>query len=144
MRKHRVAAAVAACAALAGCADLAPSCRDPAGHSMLVATLFFGRSIAPAYQSTLGQTVTDADWAAFERAVLTRAFPDGLTELDATGQWRNPGTGVIGREPTKLVIIAAPDTDQTRQSLDQVIDRYRTEFHQQSVGLALQRQCTNF
>jgi hypothetical protein len=129
---------------LAGCADLAPSCRDPAGHSMLVATLFFGRGIAPAYQSVLGQSVTDAEWAAFERAVLTLAFPDGLTEQDAVGQWRDPATGVIGRDPTKVVIIAATDTDQTRQRLEQVMDRYRTEFHQQSVGLTLQRECANF
>ncbi len=135
---------VAACAALAGCTGPAPVCRDPAGHEMLVATLFFGRGIAPAYQQDLGTTVTDVQWVGFERAVLTPAFPDGLTELDAVGQWRNPATGVIGRDPTKMVIIAAPDTDQTRQRLDAVMDRYRTEFHQQSVGLALQHECANF
>ena len=129
---------------LTGCVDLAPACRDPAEHGMLVATLFFGRGIAPAYQSALGQSVTDADWAAFERSVLTAAFPDGLTELDAVGQWRNPATGVIGREPTRMVIIAAPDTDLTRQRLDEVMDRYRTEFHQESVGLTLRHECTNF
>jgi hypothetical protein len=111
---------------------------------MLVATLFFGRGIPVAYRGALGESVTDADWAAFERTVLTPAFPDGLTELDAAGQWRNPVTGVIGREPTKMVIVAAPDGEQTRQGLEAVMDRYRTEFHQQSVGLTLQRECTNF
>jgi Protein of unknown function (DUF3574) len=111
---------------------------------MLVATLFFGRGIAPAYQKELGATVGDAEWAAFERTVLTPAFPDGLTELDAMGQWRNPATGVIGREATKTVIIAAPDSDQTRHWLDEVMERYRTEFHQQSVGLTLQPVCANF
>ena len=134
----------AASVALAGCADPAPACRDPAGHAMLVATLFFGRGIAPAYQRELGQSVTDTEWATFERTVLTPAFPDGLTELDATGQWRNPATGAIGREPTKMVLIAAPENDQTRQRLNEVMDQYRTEFHQQSVGLTVQRECTNF
>ena len=143
MRRHRFAGAIV-CVVLAGCADVAPVCHDPAGHRILVATLFFGRGIPSAYQNTLGQSVTDADWTAFERTVLTPAFPDGLTELDAAGQWRNPATGVIGRDPTKVVIIAAPESDQTRQRLDGVMDRYRTEFHQQSVGLTLQHACTNF
>ncbi len=111
---------------------------------MLVAELFFGRSIAETYQGELGATVTDAQWAAFARSVLTPAFPDGLTAQDAAGQWRDPATGMISREPAMLVIVAAPDTQQTRRSLDEVMAQYRTRFHQQSVGLILRRDCTNF
>src|SRR5580698_8590768 len=71
------AAAVGVSLLLAGCVDPPPVCTAPAGHAMLVAELFFGRSIAPAYQRELGATVTDTQWAAFERTVLTPAFPDG-------------------------------------------------------------------
>lgn len=111
---------------------------------MLDAELFFGRSIAKAHQGELGATVTDAQWAAFEQDVLTPAFPDGLTTEDAEGQWRNPATGLIGHEQTKLVIVAAPDTEQTRRSLEAAMAAYRTQFHQQLVGLILRRDCTNF
>lgn len=111
---------------------------------MLVADLFFGRSIAPAYQHELGAAVSDAQWAVFAQSVLTPAFPDGLTSLDAQGQWRDPSTGVIGHEPTKLVIIAAPDTEQTRRNLDAVMTQYRTQFHQQSVGVILRHDCASF
>lgn len=111
---------------------------------MLEAELFFGRNIAPAYQRELGPTVTDVQWAAFTQNVLTPAFPDGMTALDAKGQWRDPASGVIGHEPTKMVIIGAPDTAQTRARLETVIERYRTEFHQEAVGLMLHRACAHF
>jgi hypothetical protein len=76
--------------------------------------------------------------------VITPAFPDGLSVLDAHGQWRNPSSGVISHEPTTLVIVAAPDTDTTRQHLSDVIAQYRTQFHQQSVGLILRSDCASF
>jgi len=111
---------------------------------MLVAEMFFGRTIAPAYQGELGATVTDTQWATFVRTVLTPAFPDGLTALDAQGQWRNPSSLVISHEPATLVIVAAPDTGKTRQGLSDVIAQYRAQFHQQSVGLILRRDCASF
>jgi hypothetical protein len=148
LRRPRAAgllgAALAVCAMLGGCAEPGVVCNAPAGHAMLVAELFFGRNVTPGDQRELGTTVTDAQWAAFARDVLTPAFPDGLTALDAKGQWRDPATGVISREPTTLVIVAAPDTDQTRRALDAVMAQYRVQFHQQSVGLVLRRECANF
>jgi Protein of unknown function (DUF3574) len=129
---------------LAGCASPATVCTAQASNQMLVAELFFGRTIAPAYQRELGATVTDAQWATFARDVLTPAFPDGLTALDAAGQWRNPATGVIGHEPSTLVIVAAPDSEQPRRGLDAVMAQYRAQFHQQFVGLIVRHDCTNF
>jgi hypothetical protein len=146
-RSHAVgplAAALAISAMLGGCAEPAAVCTAPASHAMLVAELFFGRNVAPAFQREFGTTVTDSQWAAFARDVLTPAFPDGLTALDARGQGRDPATGVISREPSTLVIVAAPDTDQTRRGLDAVMAQYRVQFHQQSVGLVLRRECANF
>jgi hypothetical protein len=143
-RIARLAAAVALCGVAAGCAAPAPVCTAPASQAVLEAELFFGRSITQAYRGELGANVTDAQWAAFEQEVLTPAFPDGLTTEDAEGQWRNPATGTIGHEKTKLVIVAAPDTEQTRRALDAVMAQYRTRFHQQSVGLILRRDCAAF
>ena len=140
---HRHLGLIAGAVLMAG-ASPAPVCTAPATHAMLVAELFFGRDIAPQYRQALGPMVTEAQWRGFERTVLTPAFPDGLTEIDARGQWRDPATGTIVREPTKTVIIAAPDTDQTRDRLTEVMNRYRSEFHQQSVGLILRQDCANF
>ena len=129
---------------LAGCADPAWGCTAPASHAMLVADLFFGRSIALTAQRAGSAEVTDAQWAGFVRDVLTPAFPDGLTVLNAAGQWRDPASGAISREPSMLVIVAAPDTEPTRRNLDAVMAQYRAQFQQQSVGLVLRRDCTNF
>jgi hypothetical protein len=129
---------------LAGCANPAAVCTAQACHQMLVAELFFGRTIAPPNQRELGATVTDAQWAAFARDVLSPAFPFGQTALDAAGQWRNPATGLISHEPSTLVIVTAPEPEQTRRGLDAVIAQYRAQFHQQSVGLILRHDCTNF
>jgi hypothetical protein len=76
--------------------------------------------------------------------VLSPAFPDGQTALDAAGQWRDPATGVTSHEPSTLVIVAAPDFERTRRGLDAVMAQYRAQFHQQSVGLILRHDCTNF
>jgi hypothetical protein len=139
-----LAMACAISTVLAGCTDPPPVCEAPAGHAMLVAELFFGRSIAPAYQAELGPAVTGVQWATFARDVLTPAFPDGQTTLDAEGQWRNPATGMISHEPATLVIVAAPDAEQTRHALAEVMAQYRTRFHQQSVGIILRRDCASF
>jgi Protein of unknown function (DUF3574) len=138
------AAALSVGLLLAGCIDPPPVCTVPAEHAMLVAELFFGRTIAPAYQRELGATVTDTQWAAFARTVLTPAFSDGLTTLDAQGQWRDPSSSLISHEPTTLVIVAAPYTGKTRQDLSDVMAQYRAQFHQQSVGLILRRDCASF
>ena len=41
-----------------------------------------------------GEVVDDAAWASFLADTATPRFPNGLTVLDARGQWRDPG-GVL-------------------------------------------------
>jgi hypothetical protein len=119
---------------LAACAPVHQNaCSFPGTTPMLKAELYFGRG-----------DVSDAAWQSFMADTLTANFPDGLTVLDATGQWREAATKPIEREATKLVIIAAPDTPATRDRLRLVIDAYRVRFHQQSVGLALAPVCAAF
>jgi hypothetical protein len=96
---------------------------------MLVAELFFGRRIrgrAP---------LTDAEWARFAAQIITPNFPDGFTVFDGQGQWRNPQTGHIARDPTKVLLVATKRTAGLAQRLSAVIDAYKTRFHQQSVGI---------
>src|SRR5271165_2230385 len=131
---------------LAGCADfpesLPPatpySCLLPAEQRMLVAELFFGRGIK-------GRTpLTDAEWAEFTAQTITPNFPDGFTVFDGDGQWRNPRTGQIARDPTKVVLVAIRRTPDLAQRLSAVIDAYRTKFHQQSGGLITRDSCAAF
>ena len=119
---------------LTGCALRAPEACSFSGTSpMLVTELFFGRG-----------DVTDAAWASFAADTLTKHFPDGFTVLDGVGQWRQAPGQPIAREGSKLVIIAAPDTETTREHLRDVITAYRAATGQKSVGLILETKCASF
>ena len=106
---------------------------------MVVAELFFGRD------KDGRRTVSDAEWSDFLASVVTPSFPDGHTVFDGYGQWRNPGTGVIGRSPrVKIVLIAVKDAPDLGPRLSAVIDAYKARFHQQSVGVITRDSCAAF
>jgi hypothetical protein len=102
---------------------------------MLVAELFFGRGIkgrAP---------LSSAEWAEFAAQTITPNFPDGFTVFDGEGQWRNPRSGHITRDPTKILLVAAKRSPDLARRLAAVIDAYKLKFHQQSVGLITRDSC---
>jgi hypothetical protein len=126
---------------LAGCAGMpapASSCLLPVEQHMLVAELFFGRNIKGR------QPLTDAEWAEFAAQTIAPNFPDGFTVFDGEGRWRNPQTGQIAGGPTKILLVAAkPEPDLARR-LSVVIDAYKAQFHQQSVGIITRDSCAAF
>jgi hypothetical protein len=61
--------------------------------------------------------------------------------LDGYGQWRNPATGVIARDPTKILLVAAKRAPDLAGRLQAVIEAYKTRFHQQSVGIITRDSC---
>jgi hypothetical protein len=105
---------------------------------MLVAELFFSRDIrgrAP---------LSDAEWAEFAAQTVTPNFPDGFTVFDGEGQWRNPQTGRIAGNRTKILLVAAPRTPDLARRLSAVIEAYRARFGQQSVGVITRDSCAAF
>lgn len=99
--------------------------------------LFFGRSRGNV------EVVSDAAWRAFLAKEITPRFPDGLTVLDAAGQWRD-GPGTIVRERTKLVIILVKrDTGGMRRT-DEIAAAYKHAFAQQSVLRVVTASCVSF
>ncbi len=122
---------------LSGCASLTPA-TCPAGQSPgRTAQLFFGRNIG----DKVG--VSDADFARFVDAELTPRFPDGLTVLDAAGQWRSKA-GPIVREPSKLVILALPGRAGGDDRLEAVRTAYKARFSQEAVMIVTQPACLGF
>ena len=105
---------------------------------MLVAELFFGRNIKG------GGFVTDAEWTKFAAEIVTPNFPDGFTAFDASGQWRNPQSGEIARDPTKVLIVATKRSPELASRLQTVIDAYKARYRQQSVGIVTRDSCANF
>ena len=105
---------------------------------MLVAELFFARGIMGR------EPLTDAEWAEFAAQIITPNLPDGFTVLDGEGQWRDPQTGRIARNRTKILLVAAQRTPDLARRLTAVIDAYKSRFHHQSVGIITRDSCAAF
>lgn len=129
-------AALAGCGALPSASESAKACG--AGFDAFERdTLYFGRAI-PA-----GGRVSDAQWTRFLDATVTPAFPQGLTVLDAVGQWRGATGGVV-REPSKLVVLLHPRSAKDDASIAGIIDTYRKNFGQEAVLQERQSVCVRF
>jgi hypothetical protein len=133
--------AVAACSVLAASIVFAgapaTSCTAPLQPVQRI-ELLFGRDIG----SHGG--VGDAAWAKFLAGEVTPRFPDGLTVVDAAGQWRDPATGRIAREPSRLVIIVTADGAPAEEKIAAIIAAYKTRFRQKSVGVVTSAACAAF
>ena len=138
MRVRATLGLTASAAILSGCAALPSAAVCPAGQSEgREVQLFFGRNIG----DRVG--VSEADFQSFVDQELTPRFPDGLTVLDAAGQWRG-ASGVIGREPSKLVILVLPGRAGDEDKLDAVRQAYRVRFAQEAVLQTVQPACLRF
>jgi len=104
-----------------------------------IAEAFFGRNIGGR------EAVSDADWARFLDEVVTPAFPQGLTVIDAVGQWRG-ADGRVLRERSKVLLVAAPGgtPSDVAARLAPVTAAYRTRFQQDAVMVTTRSGCVGF
>jgi hypothetical protein len=137
MRRFSLLIVLAAMPVLSACSVLPQACAPPA-ESMVTAELLFGRKIG----DRIG--VSDAAFSAFLAREITPRFPDGLTVVDAKGQWRDSERGNIIREPSKLVLLIFRDDAVRRENLIAITDAYKRQFRQQSVLTSLRASCVTF
>ncbi|MFD0726318.1 DUF3574 domain-containing protein [Lysobacter brunescens] len=128
--------------AMAGCrsvpvAGAATAGCDPGDVAMTRDILYFGRHRPD------GGTVDDAQWRTFVDDVLTPRFPDGLTIVSGTGQWRG-GDGAIEREPSEVVTILHTGDATARRAIEEVIVEYKRRFAQESVLRERGTTCVRF
>ncbi|MCB9947433.1 MAG: DUF3574 domain-containing protein [Rhodospirillaceae bacterium] len=113
-----------------------PSCRASLEPWTQV-ELYFGRGVGG------GLVVSDAAWRQFLAQEVTPRFPDGLTVVDAAGQWHD-ADGEIVREPTKLLILLVPDAEAIETEIDDIIDAYKERYQQESVLYSEHPVCIAF
>jgi hypothetical protein len=114
----------------------APAC--PAGQSpMLSVRLYFGLT-------ENGQRITQAAWEDFLDREISPRFPRGYTVTDASGAWHDAKTGTTGREPSRILEVDAPDTQELRDKAEEIRQGYAARFHQQSVGIVTLPACAAF
>ena len=98
--------------------------------------LFFGRS-------TADSVVSEEEWNAFLANEITSRFSEGLTVLDAYGQWRS-GSEELLREQSKLVLILAPPGDRPLEQTMAIAEAYKSQFDQESVLRVVTDACAAF
>lgn len=133
MRLSLLAAALlcSACSAL-------PRSPCSAGAQTLVADeLFFGLSIPG------GGTVGEDQWQAFLRDEVTPRFPQGLSVVDAAGQWRG-SDGTLVHERARVLTLAHPGDAGSEAHVREIIALYKTRFAQESVLRLKQPACATF
>jgi hypothetical protein len=106
--------------------------------SSAVVEMMFGRKIGERI------AVTNGAWARFVDREITPRFPDGLSVVDAAGQWLDPDKKRVVREPSKIVTIVLRDSEKGQAEIDAIAQAYKKQFKQQSVGVIVRGACVSF
>ena len=101
------------------------ACR-PDEQPLVRDTLYFGAALPG------GGEVDESAWRQFERDVLTPAFAQGFSVLDARGNWRG-NDGETRGERSRIVVIVHADSEPLARAVRDVAARYRERFQQESV-----------
>ena len=101
--------------------------------------LYFGRSDA----TGAPDAVSDEEWARFLSDTVTPRFPEGLTDTDGAGQWRNDAGEVLKEQSKILTLLVWPD-DTALQRLREIAAEYESRFNQESVLLTSSQACVSF
>jgi hypothetical protein len=99
--------------------------------------LIFGRDIQG------GGRVGDKQWRSYVQQVLSPAFPDGLSVIEAEGR----GITATGRayvEDSFVVLIYVPADSDPAERIDAVVNDYKTRFQQESVLVTENPSCLAF
>lgn len=115
--------------------ETAASCDE--GDEWVEYQLFMGRNAGSE------EIVTDEAWSTFLADTVTPRFPDGLTVLDANGQWRGSDDEIL-RERSKVLLILAPPGDESFRLINEISDEYSSQFRQDSVLVTTKDACVSF
>lgn len=88
--------------------------------------------------------IREIRWHAFLDKEVTPRFPDGLTVLDAYGQWRSRAADGTTRLRSKVLVILCEDTPVNRGAIDAIRAAYKTLTHDKSVLLTTERVDVSF
>lgn len=106
----------------AGAATTAAPATTSPGETYKRTELYFGGSLQD------GTPITPAEFEVFLDKEVTPAFPDGLTWLEAHGQWMG------GKEESYLLILLYPLNDRhANREIEEIRTDYKAQFDQESV-----------
>jgi hypothetical protein len=144
MNKLKMLCSVMAVLSLTGPAQLAYAQDKPqvnCPHSQLewVETkLFMGLS------KSGGGAVSRRNWDKFVTDNFVPGFPDGFTVVETTGYWRDKNTRTTVYESGKQVVILHEATPGNETMINEIAEKYRSQFDQQSVLISSSKANVRF
>jgi hypothetical protein len=75
--------------------------------------------------------IADEQWQSFIDQQIVPRFPQGFTVVPAEGRWFQDGQTRV--EPSRIVIILHPKTDETDAMIDEIAREYARQFNQDAV-----------
>ena len=87
--------------------------------------------------------VSDAEWQKFVDQEVTPRFPDGLTVIQAYGQWRN-SKGAIAKENSRVLLILYQPKPGSDERIEAIRSAYKARFEQESVMRVDGFSCVSF
>jgi hypothetical protein len=106
---------------------LGAACAQPPTGEWTATRLIFGLSMPD------GGQLDAAAWNDFVETVVAPRFPDGFTVLDGRGRWRDPKSGAVAREDSKVLLILHPGGADAARRIDAIVEAYKRRFRQRSV-----------
>ena len=113
-------------------------CAEIGGGPAVAATLVFPLDVPG------GGGVGPEEWSAFLRDTIAPRFPEELTVLDGTGQWRDHATGQVNAGRYRVVLLAVLPNPVALHALTEIAALYKARFHQKSVGIIASPACSVF
>jgi len=98
----------------------------PYGNVLVKTELIFGLSKSD------GGLISEVEWQKFLDEYITPKFKEGLTILDADGQYLTQSNEVI-KERSKIVILLYEYNEEINESIEYIRSSYKKLFQQESV-----------
>ena len=112
-------------------ADCKPPARAQVRHELV-----FGTARAH------GVPIREDEWQSFVDSIVTPRFPDGLTVLNASGQWR--GEAGVTKEQARILVIWHDRLPSRDADIEAVRSAYKERFDQESVLRIDSISCVSF
>jgi hypothetical protein len=96
------------------------------GKTLVRTELIFGLSKPD------GEAISEVQWQKFLDDFITPKFKEGLTVLDANGQYQTQNKEII-KEKAKILILLYEDNEEVNAAIESIRAAYKEIFQQESV-----------
>jgi hypothetical protein len=136
MPVNRVLPIVTMLSIFMGCGSTQPLTCASGEQAVITETLYFGTAKP-------NGTVSAEDWEVFTSDIVLAALPNGLTSWTASGRWRR-ASGIVEHETSHVLQLTHEESDEQNRAIQDIMRRYKMDFHQEAVMRVRSQACRSF